>query len=305
MMKRLVYWLSLLLQPRKLVDSIILKMPRLVADKTYIECIWRSQMNYPLNLSNPRTFNEKLQWLKLYDRKPIYTLMVDKYAVKKYVADIIGEKYIIPTLGVWDKPEDIDWDALPYQFVLKCTHDSGGIVICRNKDILDKKSAMEKLRESLKSDYYLAGREWPYKNVPRRIIAEKYMDDGTGELNDYKFMCYNGVCKNLFVCTGRAENDLKVDFFDLEWNHLPFIRKYPNSSKRIPKPDNLNDMVRIVESISRKSEIPFARIDLYNIRNMIYFGEITLFPGNGIEYFNPQEWDYKLGEMINLPHKTK
>ena len=262
-------------------------------------------MNYPLNLSNPRTFNEKLQWLKLYDRKPIYTLMVDKYAVKKYVADIIGEKYIIPTLGVWDKPEDIDWDALPYQFVLKCTHDSGGIVICRNKDILDKKSAMEKLRESLKSDYYLAGREWPYKNVPRRIIAEKYMDDGTGELNDYKFMCYNGVCKNLFVCTGRAENDLKVDFFDLEWNHLPFIRKYPNSSKRIPKPDNLNDMVRIVESISRKSEIPFARIDLYNIRNMIYFGEITLFPGNGIEYFNPQEWDYKLGEMINLPHKTK
>ena len=151
--------------------SHVLGIDGLIPDKLYLQLLYRRIFNKKLDLNNPKSFNEKLQWIKLYDRRPEYTMMVDKYAVKEYVAGKIGKKYIIPTLGIWDKPEDIEWDNLPNQFVLKCTHDSGGLVICRDKDKLDKEAAIKKLSESLKRNYYIAGREWPYKNVPRRIIA--------------------------------------------------------------------------------------------------------------------------------------
>ena len=280
--------------------SLLYRFARLFPDGLFLKLLFPLRTGYKLNLKAPQTFNEKLQWLKLYDRNPEYSKMVDKVEAKKYVADIIGDDHIIPTLAVYDKVEDIDFDTLPDRFVLKCTHDSGGIVICKDKATLDKQAAIEKLRRGLEQNYFYQNREWPYKNVKPRIIAEVYMDGGE-ELLDYKFMCYNGVCKNLFVCTGRAKHDLRVDFFDTKWQHLPFYRKYPNADYEIPKPENLDEMILCANDIASKVRCPFVRIDLYSINGKIYFGEITFFPGSGMEFFEPIEWDYTLGSYINLP----
>ena len=300
-MERLKHFFYLLGHPRSLADSLMFKFPRLVSDKAYIECVWRSRMKYPLNLKNPRTFNEKIQWLKLYDRRPIYTTMVDKYAVKKYVADIIGEEYIIPTLGVWDRPEDIEWDKLPNQFVLKCTHDSGGLVICRDKSKLDIEAAKAKLSKSLKFDYFLGGREWPYKNVPRRIIAEEFMEDEkTGELRDYKFFCFNGIVRALFIATDRqVREEPYFDFFDAEYNHLDMRHGHPNAPVPPQKPQNFELMKQLAEKLS--AGYPELRVDFYEVNGKVYFGELTLFHHNGTVNFEPQEWDYKFGEWFKIP----
>ena len=259
-------------------------------------------MGYSLDLNNSKTFNEKLQWLKLYNRKEEYTKMVDKFQVKKFVADIIGKEHIIPTLAVYDSVNDIDFDRLPNRFVMKCTHDSGGIVICKDKSKLDKHAAIDKLRKGLKSNFFYMNREWPYKNVRPRIIVERFMSDGdNADLFDYKFMCYNGECKNLFVCTGRSEHDLRVDFYDLEWNHLPFYRKYKNADRPPTKPSKLSEMIELSNKLARVVDAPFVRIDFYQIKDMVYFGEITFFPGSGYEKFYPEEWDEELGKMIELP----
>ena len=253
------------------------------------------------DLDNPKTFNEKLQWLKLYDRKPEYTVMVDKHGVKKYVADLIGEEYVIPTLGVWDRFEDIDFDALPDRFVLKCTHDSGGLVICKNKADLDYEAARIKITQSLKTDYYLRmGREWPYKNVKPQIIAEQYIDD---EPKDYKLFCFNGQPKMTLVCSERfSEGGLKEDCFDEEWNHMELRRpKNGNSSEEIPKPRQFERMMQLAAQLS--AGIPFSRIDFYEIGDTVYFGEITFFPAGGFESFEPAGWDEKLGSWIQLPEK--
>ena len=266
-----------------------------LSDKTYLKLMYRLRIGKKLNLDNPKTFNEKLQWLKLYDRKPEYTNLVDKYEVKKIVADKIGEEYIIPTLGVWDKFDDIDFDKLPNQFVLKCTHDSGGLVICKDKSQFNVKSAKKRINKCLKRDYFKHGREWPYKNVKPRIIAEEYI--GT-DLVDYKFLCNNGKVKNMFTCSGRGEGRLFVDFFDLNWNHLDFERHYPNSEIELKKPKKFEKMIELSEILSK--ELLFVRIDFYNIDGKIYFGEITFYPGSGFEEFTPDEWDLKLGEFLEL-----
>lgn len=272
-------------------------------DDEYLKKCFAVVMGYQLDLDNPQTFNEKLQWLKLYDRKPIYTTMVDKYEVKKYVAVTIGEKYIIPTLGIWDKAEDIDFAALPNQFVLKCTHDSGGLVICRDKTKLDIANAKQKLTNFLHRNYYKKWREWPYKKVKPRIIAEKYMEDTAtqnSELTDYKFMCFGGEVKCSFVCTERFSKDgLKVTFFDRDWTKMPFERHYPASTKEIQKPVNYEKMIELAEKLSK--DIPFVRVDFYETNNQIYFGELTFYPGNGLEEFTPIDWDYTLGRWIDLP----
>ncbi len=272
-------------------------------DETYLKLMYRARLGKKLNLKNPRTFNEKLQWLKLYDRKPEYTTMVDKHEVKKYVADIIGEQYIIPTLGVWDSFDDIDFDSLPNQFVLKCTHDSGGLVICKDKRSFDIKSAKEKIEKSFGENYYYHGREWPYKNVKPRIIAEEYMEDSeTSELRDYKFCCFNGKVKCSFVCSDRFSDDgLHVTFFDNEWNVMPFERCYPSRREGLPKPANYDKMIDLAERLSEK--MPFVRVDFYDVNNKIYFGELTFFPGSGFEKFDPEEWDLKLGEWIKIPYE--
>lgn len=269
-------------------------------DRMYLKILYWACIGKKLDLDAPQTFNEKLQWLKLYDRKPEYTMMVDKYEVKKYIADIIGEKYIIPTLGVWNSFDEIDFDALPQQFVLKCTHDSGGIVICKDKSELDISAARTKIENSLKKNYYKYGREWPYKNVKPRIIAEKYMDTSDGQqLVDYKIMCFNGKAKCLFICTDRySDSGLKVTFFDRDWNKLPFERHYPSDHNHIIRPKNLELMFVLAEKISK--EMKFVRIDFYEVHDRVFFGEITFFPGSGIEEFTPAEWDLKLGSWISL-----
>lgn len=268
-------------------------------DTEFLVRTFRRKMGYDLDIENPKTFNEKLQWLKLYDRNPEYTQMVDKFETKKYVADKIGKEYIIPTLGVFAAFDEIDFAKLPQQFVLKCTHDSGSIVICRDKNTFDIKAARNILEDKLKRNYYWAGREWPYKNVERKILAEEYMASPC-DMIDYKFMCFNGKPRMIFTCTERYEKSgLKVTFFDLKWNKLNFERHYPSSIKEISKPSNLDLMIELAEVLS--SEIPFVRVDFYEIKGQVYFGEMTFFPGGGMEEFRPLKWDYILGGWIDLP----
>ena len=265
---------------------------------------YKANFEKKLNIKTPRTYNEKLQWLKLYDRKHEYTEMVDKYEVKKYVERRIGKEYIIPTLGVWDCVEDIDFSSLPNQFVLKCTHDSGGLIICNDKSKLNIEQAKSKLKKALKNKFYIYGREWPYKNVKPRIIAEKYMEDSTtGELRDYKFFCFNGVAKALFIATDRqkADEEVKFDFFNMEFEHLDFRQGHPNSKKQIFKPITFDLMKKMAEKLSEG--IPQVRVDFYEVDGKMYFGEITFFHHNGLVPFEPEEWDLTFGSWINLPQK--
>lgn len=273
-------------------------------DRKYLEKLYRATFGKELNLENPQTFNEKLQWLKLYDRKPIYTTMVDKYAAKEYVADKIGEEYIIPTLGVWDKFDDIDFDALPDEFVLKCTHDSGGLAICKDKKTFNIEAARKKINRCLKRNYYYTFREWPYKDVKPRIIAEKYMVDESGyELKDYKIFCFDGQPKIMFIATDRAnpEEETKFDFFDMEFNHLPFQNGHPNAKKSIMQPKGFEKMKELAAKLS--AGIPQVRVDFYDIDGKVYFGELTFSHWSGFVPFDPEEWDYKLGSWIDLPQK--
>lgn len=284
---------------------LIEKLSLLIPDKPYLKLKFRLVMGSWPNLNNPQTFNEKLQWLKLYNRCPQYTLMVDKVKVKKYVAEILGEEYVIPTLGVWDNPNDIDFDALPNRFVLKCNHNSGtGMCICKEKSKLNIPRVKAELRKGLKENYYLHGREWPYKNVPRKILAEEFIEDKNGaELLDYKLMCFNGKVYCTFVCGDRFSGDgLKVTFYDREWKRLPFTRHYPNLKSDVPRPKRYEQMIEFAEKLSEG--LPFARIDFYEIDGRLFFGEITFFPGSGMEEFSPEEYDKILGDLITLPYKS-
>ncbi len=287
--------------PRKLVAAGLVRIAKLFPDELYLKLLFRLRMGYKLNLDNPQTFCEKLQWLKLHNRKPEYTQMVDKYDAKRYVADIIGEEYIIPTIGVWDRVEDIDFDKLPNQFVLKCTHDSGGIVICKDKSQLDIAATKKLLRRGLKKNYYWQNREWPYKNITPRIICEQYMVDESGyELKDYKWFCFDGVAKALFIATDRGVKgeETKFDFYDTEFNHLPFTNGHPNASKEIKKPAGFEQMKQFASQLSKGQ--PHLRVDFYDINGKIYFGELTFYHWSGTMPFDPMEWDYTFGSWINL-----
>jgi hypothetical protein len=276
------------------------KLLKWMPDKMYIQLCYKAIYGRPLDLDNPITFNEKLQWLKLYDRNPEYTILVDKYRVKEYIADTLGSKYLIPTIGVWKNANDINFDSLPNAFVLKCNHDSAGLVICKDKNTLNRNSAITKLKNCLRRNGFWFGREWPYKNVHRRVIAEQYMEDESGyELKDYKIFCFDGKPKLLFVATDRQIHKTKFDFFDLDWNHLPFTNGHPNNPKPILKPKNFEKMLEIAAKLSKG--IPHVRVDLYNIDGKIYFGEMTFFHWSGIVPFVPEEWDYKIGDMLHLP----
>lgn len=286
------------------LKKFVLSRMHFLPDEVLVKKMFKARMGYKLDLNNPETFNEKLQWLKINDRRDIYTSLVDKYQVKGIVEKEIGEKYVIPTLGVYDSFDDIDFDKLPNQFVIKCTHDSGGLIVCKNKDTFNKKTARKKITKCLKKNFYYNYREWPYKNVKPRIIVEKYMEDkNDGELIDYKVMCFNGKAKMIFTCTERFGDGLKVTFFDLDWNKLPFARHYPSSDKKIKRPKNLNKMIDFSEKMS--CGMPFVRMDWYEIDGALYFGEYTFYPGTGMEEFNPEEWDKKLGDWIELPRLDK
>jgi hypothetical protein len=275
---------------------------KLLSDKCALKLIYKSVFGEKLDLQNPQTFNEKLQWLKLYNRRPEYTQMVDKYKAKEYVASIIGEEYIIPTLGVWDKFEDIDFDALPNQFVLKCTHGSGDVVICKDKGTFDFATARKKLTKSLKTNYYRISREWPYKNVPRKIIAEQYMEDEDGGLKDYKVYCFNGEARILMIASDRfSQKQTKFDYFDCNYNWLDLEWGNPRSTTPPTKPSQFETIMSLAEKISHA--LIHARIDFYIVGNKIYFGEITFFDGGGFSVFTSREWDKRMGEYLQLPSK--
>ena len=271
-------------------------------DEEFLKRRFHAARGYYMDFDNPQTFSEKLQWLKLHDHNPFYTTLVDKVEVKQYIKEKIGERYLIQTLGVWNRAEDISFESLPSQFVLKCTHDSHGLVICKDKSKLDVKATRSKLDTALKSSYYLTFREWPYKNVKPRILAEPYMSNNGDELIDYKVHCFNGKAKLVLVCAGRfAPTGLTEDFYDCEWNHLDMKRpKVPNTTEKQLRPAQLEEMIRIAEMLSQ--DIPFVRVDFYIIDGNLIFGEMTFFPASGFTPFVPDEWDETLGNWLELPN---
>ena len=272
-------------------------------DEMFLKIIYQNKLHKKLNLDEPQTFNEKLQWLKLYNRKPEYTRMVDKFEAKKYVSERIGEQYIIPTLGVWDCFDQINFDILPNQFVLKCTHDSGGLVICRDKKGINKEKIRKKIQKCMKKNYYWLGREWPYKNVKPRIIAEEYMEDKSGGLTDYKFYCFNGKPEFLYISTGMENHKTaRISFVTMDWEFAPFGRTDYKPFDILPgKPKNFDKMVEIAGELSKGH--PFLRVDLYEVDAKIYFSELTFSPNAGMMPFEPECYDKMLGDMLVLPSR--
>ena len=277
-----------------------------VSDKSYLKIAFWARMHKKLDLEHPKSFSEKLQWLKLYDRNPRYTQLCDKYEVKAIVGDIIGHEYLIPTLGVWEKFEDIDFSKLPERFVLKCTHDSGGVLVCKDKSKLNYKKVHRKINACLRHNFFWGMREWPYKDIKPRIIAEQYMEDNaSGELRDYKFFCFDGKVKALFIASDRMTQgeETKFDFFDADYNHLPFRNGHPNASVLPNKPLNFDKMKELAAQLS--AGYPQVRVDLYEVNGKVYFGELTFFHWSGMTPFEPEDWDYKFGEWLTLPPKTR
>lgn len=285
---------------RNFMLRVVVKLYFLFPERLYLIMRYYLEMGKPLHLDNPKTMNEKLQWLKLYNRKPVYTQMVDKVSAKDYVAKMIGEKYIVPTLGVWDHFDEIDFDTLPNRFVLKTNHSGGstGVVICKDKTAFDKVAAREKLERSLKQDISRTSVEWPYRNIKRKIFAEVYLGD---DLTDYKFYCFDGNADVVLNCIERQSGKPKFYFFDKEWN----LRRLNKRGKEapegftLPKPKNMDEMFVIAGRLSEG--LPFARVDLYNINGDIYFSEITFFPASGFDKNRLPESDLYFGNKIVLP----
>ena len=280
--------------------SFIRSLSRLIPDKMYLRMMYYKHFRKLPNLKNPKTFNEKLQWLKLNDRRPEYTQMVDKYEAKKYVAGILGEGYIIPTIGVWNRADDIPWDTMPDQFVLKCNNDSGGVVVCEKKESIDIERTKEFLNNRLKNNGFWYGREWPYKHVTPCIIAEQYLSDESGQLVDYKIHCFNGEPKIILVCRDRyKKTGMTEDFYTVEWKHLDIARPgHRNSSVAISCPKEIPVMIELSKKLSKN--IPFLRVDFYVVNGHVYIGELTFYPASGFQQFEPQTADIEFGKMLNL-----
>lgn len=296
---------SLFCNPAHFVAAVLYRIGGWIPDKLYLRIIYRLEMGQKLHLDNPQTFNEKLQWLKLYNRKPEYTMMVDKVAVKDYVASIIGPEYIIPTLGVWDSPNDIEWDKLPNQFVLKTNHDGGsnGVVVCKDKATLDKRAALRELKHSFNRSSYLIGREWPYKMVKHKVFAEQYMEDKQyGELRDYKFYCFDGDVKVMLIAAGRKSGKTGMNYYDNNFNLLDLHQGHPHISGEVTKPNTFEEMKRMASVLSKG--LPEIRVDLYEVNGKVYFGELTFFDSGGMGAFYPDEWDRIFGDWIKLPGVT-
>lgn len=289
-------------EPWRAVVAFDRHVASIVPDKLFLKCLYRCILGKKLDLKNPQTYNEKLQWIKLYDRDPLYTTMVDKYAAKEYVAKIIGEEHIIPTLGVWDRFDDIDFDSLPDRFVLKCTHSSGDVVICTDKSSFDKGAAKKKLEKCLKTDFYKNAREWPYKNVPRRIIAESFMGKPDEALVDFKFYCLNGKFVTVLACEGRrSERGVRYHFFDKDWNYLPYC-PYDDidfDELKKMKPKKFGEMVDFAEKLSK--DLTEVRVDFYEVDGEVYFGELTFFSAGGFDTDITPDADIEIGKKLVLP----
>jgi len=272
-------------------------------DEKYLKRKFKAVLGRELDLENPKTFNEKLQWLKLHNRKPEYSVIVDKYRVRDYIREKLGEEYLIPLIGAWDSPDEIDFDALPDRFVLKCNHNSGmGMYICKDKSQMDVNKVKEELRKGLSQDYYLVHREWPYKDVPRKIICEQYMTDTpeSQDFTDYKFFCFNGKVDCVMLCLERSSGDTKFYFFDQDWNLKRYNRRGQAAPEgfTIPKPSCMDEMFKIAEKLS--AGMPFVRVDLYQSGEQVYFGELTFFPDSGFEPNYLPETNEYFGSLIEL-----
>ena len=294
----------LLKSPFEFIAGCIRHMPRLVSDKCYVKLQYKDALGFFPDLDNPKTFSEKIQYLKLYDRNPLYTKMVDKVTVKEYVKNIIGEEFIIPTLFVWDNPDDIDYTNLPNKFVLKCNHTGGGSVyICKDKEKFDFNTAINRIKKQLRTDTFINTREWPYKNIKRKVFCEQYMEDISGDLIDYKFFCFGGKVHYCQVIKDRYREET-IDFYDSNWQHMNFVglatqeNQFSNSLNPMERPENFDKMLNIAERLA--SNLKFVRVDLYNIQGKIYFGELTFYPASGNGTFFPSEWDLKLGNLLTL-----
>lgn len=285
--------------PKVVLIKILYFISPILGDKTYLSLLFPLKVKYRLNLRDPRTYNEKLQWMKLYYRKPLMCKLVDKYEVKTYVKEKIGSQYVVTNYGVWDSFDEIDFTTLPSQFVLKTTHDQGGVVICRDKSEFNFDKAKEKLNRHLKRNFYLLLREWPYKDVKPRIIAEELLaDDSEGEIDDYKFFCFNGEPKMMFISTERQAGKPKFNFYDIDFNELDIIRGAGKSNKDIMRPVNYDLMVSLARELS--AGLPHVRVDFYSVREEVLFGEYTFFSGGGLKPFYPEKWDRIMGDWIQL-----
>ncbi len=259
-------------------------------------------MKKRLDLNNPSTFNEKLQWLKLFNRNPKYTSMADKVEAKRIAADLIGKEHIIPTLGVWENVDEIDYDRLPEKFVLKTSNGGGakGVILCHDKSKLSKRQIKKAFIKAFKRDLYKRFVEWPYKNIPKRILAEELLETDDGRaLNDYKFYCFDGEPKFMLISSGRFEGKTCFDYYDMEFNPLPFSQGGPKSGKEFKKPEKFEEMANLAKKLSKG--IPHVRIDLYEHKGKVYFGEFTFFDSSGFKRFYPEEWDKIIGDMLTLP----
>ena len=294
---------SLLHNRRHFISALCVRFGFLFSDERYLKIQHRLIFRRPLDLDNPVTYNDKLQWLKLYNHRPEYTTMADKVKVKQYVAERIGGQYVVPLLGVWDRPEAIEWDKLPEEFVLKTNHDGGsyGVVICKDKESFDQVKAIKRLKASLRRNTFMLGREWPYKNIQRKVLAEQFIEgDETGELPDCKFFCFDGKVKLLYLVT-HDKTGLQFDYYDEDFNLLDLERMYPNSVNKQTKPAHFELMKELAEKLSEG--IPHVRVDFFEANDKVYFSEFTFFPSGGWAAFHPEEWDYTLGRFIELPEK--
>ena len=304
-MRKILTGIRLLLGNRKaFVLSIFEKIGFLFGDKLYLKIQFKLRMGEALNLVNPQTFSEKLQWLKLYDRNPLYSRLVDKYEVKEYVSSVIGAQYVIPTLGVWDSVDSIEWEELPNQFVLKTTQGGGsyGVILCRDKSSINKPNVSDNLRKALSQNIYKTLREWPYKNLQGRVLAEELLEqDGACDLTDYKFFCFNGEPKFLYVRTeSPMEHKRYVNFITTDWEPAQFYRPDCPPSAVVPeKPQQFDEMCELARKLS--DGFPFLRVDLYEVNSRVYFSELTFYPSSGLLPFEPREWDKKIGDMLTLP----
>ncbi|MEO1814639.1 MAG: ATP-grasp fold amidoligase family protein [Acetobacterium sp.] len=283
-----------------------LRISRLIPDEKFLKLKYKYLIGKNLNLNNPRSFNEKLQWLKLHDRKPEYTKFADKYEVREHIRKTIGAEYLIPLKGVYDSVDEINWDDLPKSFVLKCTHGSSSNIICVDKEALNVDKAKKSLKKWMKKNWYWFGREWQYKNIKPRILCESFIVDESGiELKDYKFMCFGGKVKCTFVCMNRNTKNgqvLNIDIYDTDWKLMPFKRYAPNSGRLTPRPRDYDKMVYLAEILA--ADTAFIRVDFYETNEQLYFGELTLHPQSGFGKFSPESYDYLLGSWINLPNKA-
>ena len=305
-MKRPLYnaFHSLFNNPRHLVSAVCIRCSALFPDETYLRLMHRLELRRKLDLKDPKRYNDKLQWLKLHCHRPEFTMMADKVAVKPFVAEKIGAEYVAPLLGVWDRVEDIDWDSLPQKFVLKTNHDGGnfGVVICKDKDTFDRAKAAKRLKASMRRNTYLLGREWPYKNIQRKVFAEEFIEDkGRGELLDYKFYCFDGEVKIVFIASGRQSlKEVCIDYYDADCNHIDGLRQsHPNAPVPPAKPDHFDLMKELAEKLS--AGILHVRVDFYEANGKVYFSELTFFPYGGWASFHPDEYDTILGDYLKLP----